>query len=59
MAKYRQIAIIENEDFTIPTPMTQERLEEILFEFANIISSASFTCPRDACSTISRLYYCR
>jgi nitrogenase iron protein NifH len=33
--EYRQLAdaIIENEDFTIPTPMTQERLEEILFEF--------------------------
>ena len=33
--EYRKLAdaIIENEDFTIPTPMTQERLEEILFEF--------------------------
>ncbi|MBP3273529.1 MAG: nitrogenase iron protein [Butyrivibrio sp.] len=33
--EYRQLAdaIIENQDFTIPTPMTQERLEEILFEF--------------------------
>jgi nitrogenase iron protein NifH len=33
--EYRQLAdaIINNTDFTIPTPMTQERLEEILFEF--------------------------
>lgn len=33
--EYRLLAdaIIENKDFTIPTPMTQERLEEILFEF--------------------------
>ena len=33
--EYRQLAdaIIDNQDFTIPTPMTQERLEEILFEF--------------------------
>lgn len=33
--EYRKLAdaIIENQDFTIPTPMTQERLEEILFEF--------------------------
>ncbi len=33
--EYRKLAdaIIGNEDFTIPTPMTQERLEEILFEF--------------------------
>ena len=33
--EYRKLAdaIIENEDFTIPTPMTQERLEEILCEF--------------------------
>ena len=33
--EYRQLAdaIINNQDFTIPTPMTQERLEEILFEF--------------------------
>lgn len=33
--EYRLLAdaIIENKDFTIPTPMTQERLEEILFEY--------------------------
>ncbi len=33
--EYRNLsqAVIENTDFTIPTPMTQERLEEILFEF--------------------------
>ena len=33
--EYRKLAdaIIENEDFTIPTPMTQERLEEILLEY--------------------------
>ncbi|WP_455714281.1 nitrogenase iron protein [Anaerosporobacter sp.] len=33
--EYRNLAqaIIENKDFTIPTPMTKERLEEILLEF--------------------------
>lgn len=33
--EYRSLAraVIENTDFTIPTPMTQERLEEILMEF--------------------------
>ena len=33
--EYRSLAeaVIENKDFTIPTPMTQERLEEILLEF--------------------------
>ena len=33
--EYRKLAkaIDENEMFTIPTPMTQERLEEILLEF--------------------------
>lgn len=33
--EYRNLAqaVIENEMFTIPTPMTQERLEEILMEF--------------------------
>jgi nitrogenase iron protein len=33
--EYRQLAkaIEENTDFVIPTPMSQERLEEILFEF--------------------------
>ncbi|MBE5908533.1 MAG: nitrogenase iron protein [Lachnospiraceae bacterium] len=33
--EYRNLAqaVIENEDFVIPTPMTQERLEEILSEF--------------------------
>ena len=33
--EYRNLAdaVINNTDFTIPTPMTQERLEEILLEF--------------------------
>jgi nitrogenase iron protein NifH len=33
--EYRTLAraIEENTDFTIPTPMSQERLEEILIEF--------------------------
>ena len=33
--EYRDLAqaVIDNDDFTIPTPMTQERLEEILLEF--------------------------
>jgi nitrogenase iron protein NifH len=33
--EYRNLAeaVINNTDFTIPTPMTQERLEEILFEY--------------------------
>lgn len=33
--EYRNLAhaIIDNKDFTIPTPMTQERLEEILLEY--------------------------
>ncbi len=33
--EYRELArkVEENRDFSIPTPMTQERLEEILFEF--------------------------
>ncbi len=33
--EYRNLAeaLINNEDFTIPTPMTQDRLEEILLEF--------------------------
>lgn len=33
--EYRNLAqaVIDNDDFTIPTPMTQERLEEILLEF--------------------------
>lgn len=33
--EYRNLAqaVIDNEDFSIPTPMTQERLEEILMEF--------------------------
>lgn len=33
--EYRSLAdaVINNTDFTIPTPMTQERLEEILMEF--------------------------
>jgi nitrogenase iron protein NifH len=33
--EYRNLAqaVIDNQDFTIPTPMTQERLEEILMEF--------------------------
>ncbi|MCR5024133.1 MAG: nitrogenase iron protein [Lachnospiraceae bacterium] len=33
--EYRNLAqaVIENEDFVIPKPMTQERLEEILMEF--------------------------
>ena len=33
--EYRNLAeaVINNENFAIPTPMTQERLEEILFEF--------------------------
>lgn len=33
--EYRSLAqaVIDNEDFSIPTPMTQDRLEEILFEF--------------------------
>lgn len=33
--EYRNLAqaVIENEDFTVPTPMTQERLEEILMEY--------------------------
>ena len=34
-AEYRNLAqaVIENKDFNIPTPMTQERLEEILLEY--------------------------
>lgn len=34
-AEYRNLAqaVIDNKDFTIPTPMEQERLEEILLEF--------------------------
>lgn len=38
--EYRQLAkaIDENEKFTIPTPMTQERLEEILIEYGLIES---------------------
>lgn len=33
--EYRNLAqaVIENTDFVIPTPMTQERLEEILMEY--------------------------
>jgi nitrogenase iron protein NifH len=33
--EYRNLAqaVIDNTDFTIPTPMTQERLEEILMEY--------------------------
>lgn len=33
--EYRNLAqaVIDNQDFAIPTPMTQERLEEILLEF--------------------------
>ena len=33
--EYRNLAqaVIENKDFVIPTPMTQERLEEILMEY--------------------------
>ena len=33
--EYRNLAqaLIENEDFAIPTPMTQDRLEEILLEY--------------------------
>jgi nitrogenase iron protein NifH len=33
--EYRSLAqaVVENKDYTIPTPMEQERLEEILFEF--------------------------
>ena len=33
--EYRNLAqaVIENQDFAIPTPMTQERLEEILLEY--------------------------
>ena len=33
--EYRNLAqaVIENKDFVIPTPMTQERLEEILLEY--------------------------
>lgn len=33
--EYRNLAqaVIDNEDFVIPTPMTQERLEEILMEY--------------------------
>ena len=33
--EYRNLAqaVIENQDFVIPTPMTQERLEEILMEY--------------------------
>ncbi|WP_334308427.1 nitrogenase iron protein [Lacrimispora sp.] len=33
--EYRSLAqaVMENKDYTIPTPMEQERLEEILFEF--------------------------
>ncbi len=33
--EYRSLAdaVINNKDFVIPTPMTQERLEEILFEY--------------------------
>lgn len=33
--EYRNLAqaVIDNEDFVIPTPMKQERLEEILLEF--------------------------
>ena len=33
--EYRQLAkaIIDNDKFVIPTPMTQERLEEILLEY--------------------------
>ena len=33
--EYRNLAeaLINNDDFTIPTPMTQDRLEEILLEF--------------------------
>ena len=33
--EYRALAqaIDQNQNFTIPTPMTQERLEEILLEF--------------------------
>lgn len=33
--EYRNLAkaIIDNQDFTIPTPMTQDRLEEILLEY--------------------------
>jgi nitrogenase iron protein NifH len=33
--EYRSLAqaIIDNQDFTIPTPMEQDRLEEILLEF--------------------------
>lgn len=33
--EYRNLAqaVIDNEDFSIPTPMTQDRLEEILLEF--------------------------
>ena len=38
--EYRKLArtIDENENFTIPTPMTQERLEEILIEYGLIES---------------------
>jgi nitrogenase iron protein NifH len=33
--EYRNLAqaVIDNQDFVIPTPMTQERLEEILMEY--------------------------
>lgn len=33
--EYRNLAqaVVNNQNFTIPTPMTQERLEEILFQF--------------------------
>ena len=33
--EYRNLAqaVIDNQNFVIPTPMTQERLEEILMEF--------------------------
>ena len=33
--EYRNLAeaVINNEDFVIPTPMTQDRLEEILLEY--------------------------
>jgi nitrogenase iron protein NifH len=34
--------VIENEDFVIPTPMTQERLEEILMEYGFMESADDY-----------------
>ncbi len=42
--EYRNLAqaVIENEDFVIPTPMSQERLEEILMEYGMMGSADEY-----------------